>query len=58
VPLEIISDLWAETGALDEDETDDLVPTIAEARVVIRSGDESDSPGDPDRPDHRGAARA
>jgi hypothetical protein len=35
-----------------------LVPTIAEARVVIRSGDESDSPGDSDCSDHRGAARA
>jgi hypothetical protein len=37
---------------------DALVPTIAEARVVIRSGDESDSPGDSDCSDHRGAARA
>jgi hypothetical protein len=35
-----------------------LVPTIAEARVVIRRGNESDSPGDPDRLDHQGAARA
>ena len=32
-----------------------LVPTIAEARVMIRQGDESDSPGDHRRPDHRGA---
>ena len=32
-----------------------LVPTIAEARVMIRHGDETDSPGDRDRLDHRGA---
>ena len=35
-----------------------LVPTIAKARVVIRRGNESDSPGDPDRPDHQGTAGA
>jgi hypothetical protein len=33
-----------------------LVPTIAESRVMIRQGDEqTDSPGDGDRLDHRGA---
>src|SRR5271163_769763 len=31
-----------------------LVPTIAETRVVIRRGDETDSPGDRDRLDRRG----
>jgi len=36
-----------------------LVPTIAESRVMIRQEDEqTDSPGDGDRPDHRGAQGA
>jgi S1-C subfamily serine protease len=35
-----------------------LVPTITEARVMIRKGDESDSPSDDDRPDDRGTAQA
>src|SRR4051812_1224267 len=34
------------TRMADSNPSDPLVPTIAEARVVIRSGDESDSPGD------------
>ena len=29
----------------------DLVPTIAESRVVIRGGNENDPPGDRDHPD-------
>jgi hypothetical protein len=32
-----------------------LVPTIAESRVMIRHGDETDSRGDRDRLDRRGA---
>ena len=36
-----------------------LVPTIAESRVMIRQGNEqTDSPGDSDRADDRGAAGA
>ena len=37
---------------------DCLVPTIAERRVMIRPGDESDSPREGDHPDHGGARGA
>ena len=61
-PAAILDQIFGRAGiALTQESTQDdhaLVPTITEARVMIRKGDESDSPSDDDRPDDRGTAQA